>query len=217
MMKHTTLVTALATLGLGFGLAGCGNNSNPVVLTPQPPGGGGGQRVTYVQIERLSRPAIKEVFEPFQDHQISNSVEPYNDPTIQNDIKVTENAVRYGPGGPAAGGPDYGTALQGVLYPDEYAVNLAGGNPTTATAGEYFLSNEVTGSFGGRAPNDDVIDLELGVLFGNLLHAAIPAVPDDNKENTCLSSQNINGQGVFGGQDASKTATGTFPYFPTPH
>ncbi len=207
MTKHLISITALAALGIG--LTGCGNGGG-VVLTPPRPNGPG---QPYTQIERLSRPAIKEVFEPFQDHQISNAVEPYNDPTIKNDIAVTEDAIRYG--GTPASGPDYGVALQGILYPDEYAVNLNGGNPSTKTQGEYFLSNEVSGSFGGRAPNDDVIDLELGILFGNSI-PALGLAPDDGKENTCLSSQNITAPYVFGGQDPRKTATGTFPYFPTP-
>ncbi|MBC5799611.1 MAG: DUF4331 family protein [Candidatus Eremiobacteraeota bacterium] len=208
MMNHTKIVTVLAALGFGLGFAGCSNS--PVVLTPGHPAG---PNAKYIQIERLSRPAIKEVFEPFQHHQISNAAEPYNDPTIKADIATTEDAIRYG--GTPASGPDYGAALQGILYPDEYAVNLNGGNPTTKTQGEYFLSNEVTGSFGGRAPNDDVINLELGILFGNTI-PALGLAPDDGKENTCLSSQNIAGPYVYGGQNPKKTATGSFPYFPTP-
>jgi hypothetical protein len=150
MMKYANATTILATLTLGFGVAGCGNNGG-VTLTPPPPP----NVVSYIQIERLSRPAIKEVFEPFQDHQKSNAVEPYADPTILADIKTTEDAVRYGPTGPAAGTPDYGAALQGILYPDEYSVNLAGATPA-GNDPEYFLSNEVEKAFGGRAPNDDV-------------------------------------------------------------
>ncbi len=205
MMKFTTIATSLAALGLGFGFAGCGNNGG-VTLTPPPPPG----QHTYVQIERLSRPVIKEVFEPFQDHQKSNAVEPYADPTIFADIAKTEDAVRYGPNGPAAGTPDYGAKLQTILYPDEYSVNLAGGAPG-GNDPEYFLSNEVEQAFGGRAPNDNVIDLELGILFGRTV-AALGLAPDDNKENTCLSSQNI-----AGGEDPSKKTSTTFPYLAVAH
>jgi len=210
MMKHTKIVTAFAALGLGFGFAGCGGGST--VLTPPPPLGPGAK---YIQIERLSRPAIKEVFEPFQHHQKSNGIEPYADTTIKTDIHDTEDAIRYGTTTPS--GADYGAALQGILYPDEYTVNLSGGNPSMTTQGEYFLSTETSkgADFGGRAPNDDVIDLELGILFGNTI-PALGLAPDDGKENTCLSSQNIAGPGVYGGQNARKTATATFPYFPTP-
>ncbi len=201
MMKLTTIATALAALGLGSGLTACGG-SGSVTLTPPPP------RTTYVQIERLSRPAIKEVFEPFQDHQKSNAVEPYADATIQGDIKFSEDYVRYGAAGPGTG-PDYGAALQGILYPDEYSVNLAGAAPS-GNDPEYFLSNEVEKAFGGRAPNDNVIDLELGILFGGTI-PALGLAPDDLKENTCLSSQNIPAE------DPSKLTTNTFPYLATPH
>jgi hypothetical protein len=201
MIKLKNLAGTVAALGTCFAFAGCGGSGN-VTLTPPP------VRANYVQIERLSRPAIKEVFEPYQDHQKSNVVEPYSDSTIFADIPVTEDAVRYG-GTPAAA-PDYGKILQGILYPDEYTVNLSGAAPSGADP-EYFLSYEVEGAFGGRAPNDDVIDLELGILFGNTLHAAVPKVPDDGKENHCLSSQNI------ALEDPSKKTRATFPYLPVPH
>lgn len=220
MIKHVSSLTIAAVLGLA--LAGCGNNGNDrVVLTPQPPPGPGqGQSTQYVQIERLSRPAIKEVFEPFQDHQISNAVEPYNDPTIKNDIVATENALR-----PPTGSTNFGTALATVLYPDEFLVNLDGAAPTAATLGQNFLSAELTGgtSFGGRAINDDVIDLELAGLFGSaLVKAPVPGFGEDNQENNCLSSQNIGGQNVGGpggkgNLDPSKASTGSFPYLNTPH
>jgi hypothetical protein len=198
MMKYTKPVIALATLG--FGLTACGGGS--VHLTPQPKNPG---VTTYTQIERLSRPAIKEVFEPFQDHQISNAVEPYADTTIQGDIKTTEDALR--PPNTATN-TDYGTTLAGLLYPDEYLVNLAGTEAPLGLTGQYFLSTELSGgtSFGGRAPNDDVIDLELGALFGNALTAA--GVADDHEENNCLSVQNLPAE------DAAKKTTSTFPYLP---
>ncbi|MBD5607159.1 MAG: DUF4331 family protein [Candidatus Eremiobacteraeota bacterium] len=205
MKKLITSLAAVATLGLG--VSACGNN-NTVHLTPQP------TAQKYVQIERLSRPAIKEVFEPFQDHQKSNAVEPYADATIQGDIKATEDALRP-PN--ATAGTDYGATLASVLYPDEYTVNLAGGAP--AGADPYYFLSEIAdkGAFGGRAPNDDVIYLELNALFGPLL-SELGAIKDDNEEDTCLMSQNLNpaGQGKPGGQNAKKLTSTTFPYLATP-
>jgi hypothetical protein len=196
------LVKLSATAAAISLLAACSGGST--VLTPaSQTSSGNGQ--TYTQIERLSRPAIKEAFEPFQDHQISNSVEPYKDPTIQADIIGTEDFVR-----PTTSTTDYGKAIAGVVYPDEYLVNLAGSAPSGADP-YYFLSTEVTGgkAFGGRAPNDDVIDLELGILFGGTL-PALGLIADDKEENNCLSQQNVVA-------DASKTTTSTFPYLPVPH
>ena len=198
MMNSTKSAIALAALALG--LAACGGTTS--VLSPQPhlptpvP-------QSYTQIELLSRPAIKEVFEPFQEHQITNAVEPYADPTIQGAIKGTEDALR-----PPTATTDYGAALASVLYPNEYLVNLAGSTAPLAATGQCFLSAELSPTgFGGRAPNDDVVDLELGVLFGNTL-SAVNLVPDDKEENDCLSSQNI------ASEDPAKKTTSTFPYLP---
>jgi hypothetical protein len=197
------LVKLSATAAAISLLAACSGGST--VLTPANQTHTGGSATTYTQIERLSRPAIKEAFEPFQDHQISNAVEPYNDPTIQNDIIGTEDFVR-----PTTSTTDYGKTIASVVYPDEYLVNLAGSAPSGADP-YYFLSTEVTGgtAFGGRAPNDNVIDLELGVLFGGTL-PALGLIADDKEENNCLSQQNVVA-------DASKSTTSTFPYLPAPH
>jgi hypothetical protein len=201
MKKILTSLASIATLGVGLGAC----SSSNVHLTPQPP------QQTYTQIERLSRPAVKEVFEPFQDHQKSNVVEPYNDPTIKADIILTENALR-----PPTSTTNYGNALAGLLYPDEYVVNLNGGAPSGADP-YYFLSDVAdTNAFGGRAPNDDVIYLELDALFGPLL-SQLGAIADDNEEDRCLMSQNIGGVGKPGGQAPGKLASTTFPYLATPH
>jgi hypothetical protein len=193
-MNRSSLVLP-AAVALALGISGCSSPGN--VVSPIH------HSATYTQIELLSRPAIKEVFEPYQDHQKTNVVEPYADTTIQNDIVTTEDALR-----PPTGTTDYGKALAGVLYPDEYLVNLSGATPASGT---YFLSYEVSGGadFGGRAPNDDVVGLELGVLFGKTL-SSLGIIADDGEENNCLSAQNIT-------EDPSKKTTATFPYLPVPH
>jgi len=212
-MLNIKFLTALSVLGLA--LAACGSNNDNVHLTPQPPfngpggpGAGGGNSPTarYVQIERLSRPVIKEVFENFVDHQKSNAIEPYNDALLQTDIAATEDFVRYGPKGPAAGTPDYGKDIQGVLYPDEYLVDLS------AVKGG-FLGAETKNAaalFGGRNPNDDVIGTELAVLFGTAV-SDLGLDMADNKQNNCLKTQNL------AGFSATQTAGPAFPYLAGPH
>ena len=195
MMK---LIKSLAVAsGLGMGLAAC-SGSNSVTLTPPPPV----VNTTYYQIERLSRPAVKEVFEPFVQHQTSNAAEPYNDPTLQADIKATEDALR--PPNKTLGS-DYGAAIAGVLYPDEYLVNLDG-----AKGG--FLGAEVAAlgaPFGGRTVTDDVVNLELGVAFGTTL-SALGLQPADNETNYCLSKENVVAS-------AGPQPTNTFPYLAAAH
>jgi hypothetical protein len=205
MIKRNITLASVATLCLGLGAC----SSQNVHLSPNPPitGSSAPAATQYVQIERLSRPAVKEVFEPFQDHQISNAVEPYADTTIQNDIKGTEDFVR-----PATSTTDYGALLSSVLYPDEYLVNLAGTAPTSSNNDpEFFLSTEVDGAsyFGGRSPSDDVVGLELPVLFGHTL-SKLGLIAEDNEENDCLSAENIS-------QAPSQAPSTTFPYLASPH
>ncbi len=203
-IQHLTILGAL-----GFALAGCSSGGGNVNLTPQPsnlPGSGIFPSGNFVQIERLSRPAVKELFEKFNDHQISNSAEPYQDPTLQNSINTFTNTFRA---------KAYGTALSGVggtnvgiLYPDEESVDLS----QSATTASYLgvETKGATGSmFGGRAVNDDVIAISLGAVFGNTL-AKVAGVPEDGQENTCLAAQNLT-------INASQKSTTTFPYLPTPH
>jgi hypothetical protein len=172
---------------------------------PSSPGTVGGKQA-YVQIELLSRPAVKEVFETFVDHQVSNAAEPYNDPTLQSQIVGFTDALRP-PN--ASVGSDYGKALASVLYPNVYLVNLASGGKAAYLGYE---TNGATGggsTFGGRAVTDDVVDISLGALFGNTL-AKLGLQPEDNEENTCLSSENL-------AQAPSQVPTATFPYLAKPH
>ena len=197
MMKFAK--TVLTVAALGFGVAACSSNNDTVRLTPQPPIGG---PVSYTQIERLSRPAVKEVFERFVDHQISNASEPYNDPTLKSAIHDVTAAL----------GRSEATAntLQAVLYPDQYLVDLSQVGPAsylgTETGG---ATNSAKSTFGGRNINDNVIDISLGALFGNTV-SALGLAPDDGKENNCLKTEHV--------PTASRQSnTGTFPYLANPY
>jgi len=194
-----TITTAFALSFAGILIAGCGGGGNTVSSVPQTPA------TTYTQIERLARPAIKEVFEPFNDHKVSNAAEPYNDPTMKADIIGTEDYVRP----PSTTyGTDYGATLASVLYPDEYAVDLSQTGVTAAYLG--VETGGATGSkFGGRGLGDDIVDISLGALFGNTL-SALGVTADDHEENNCISKENLT-------QRASQAATATFPYFSSPH
>jgi hypothetical protein len=197
-MKLTIQVLAVAALGLG--LAAC--NGSSVNTVPVAPAAG-----KYVQIELLSRPAVKELFEKFVDHQTTNAVEPYADTTLQGEIQTFTDALRPPS---AALGSDYGKALAGVLYPNWITADLS------QTGGAAYLGNETGGAtsatkstFGGRAVTDDVIDISLGAVFGHTL-AALKLQPEDNEENNCLSAQNV-------AMNATQMPTGTFPYLAAPH
>jgi hypothetical protein len=204
-MKHT--IQLLAIGALGFGLAACGGST----AVPSHPGtGSGGTNTTqYQQIELLSRPAVKELFEKFVDHQTTNSVEPYADPTLQTEIQSFTDALRP-PN--ATLGTDYGHALAGLLYPNWITVDIS------QTGGAAYLGNETGGltsathsTFGGRAVTDDVIDISLGAVFGHTLsNPTIHVQTEDNEENNCLSVDNV-------AQASTQVPTGTFPYLAVPY
>ena len=193
-MKYAFSLFAAGLLGVG--LVSCtGGNT---VTTPIPP-------QTYQQIELLARPAVKELFEKFVDHQVTNAAEPYNDPTLQGEIATFTDALR-----PPKGGADYGKVLATVLYPNEYIVDLS------QTGGAAYLGNETGGAtsatkstFGGRAVTDDVIGISLGAVFGGTL-PALGLIADDKQENNCLSGENV-------AINATQKPTGTFPYLAAPH
>jgi len=199
-MKHLRILSVAGVAAIA--LAGCtGSASTPQAPYSAPAGG------MYVQIERLSRPAVKELFEKFVDHQTSNAVEPYNDPTLQGEIQSFTDALR-----PPTATTDYGATLAKILYPDEYTVDLS------QTGGAAYLGNETGGAtsathstFGGRGVTDDVIDISLGAVFGNTLSTLPPlGLADDHEENNCLSKENL-------AQNATQVPTATFPYLAGPH
>ncbi len=202
MKKYLIGIAGLGALCAA--LAGCGGSNSGVNIPPQPTSAPNTQ--AYQQIEVLSRPAVKEVFERFVDHQITNAAEPYNDPTLQGEIMSFTDALRP----PVASiGSDYGKALQGVLYPNEMIADLS------QTGKAAYLGYETKGAtgggstFGGRAVSDDVVTISLGALFGNTL-PALGLQPDDKQENNCLTTDNV-------AQNPTQATSSTFPYLAGPH
>ena len=177
-------------------LTACGGGGS---TTPQPSPSSSPMAQSYTQTELLARPAVKEAFETFANHDTTNRAEPYNDPLLQSQIGSFMTSVAGRSAATAA-------AAQAVLYPNEMQLDLSQVSGGTAS----YLGVEtggVTGSkFGGRALSDDIIDISLGAIFGNTL-AALGAASDDNKETPCLMSDNV-------GYD--KTNTATFPYVQAP-
>lgn len=187
MIKNIA-IGAVAGFGLALSLAACNSGGGGNNVTPSP------VAQVYKQIELLSRPAVKEAFEAFSDHDTTNRTEPYNDPTLQGEIGSFTTSVA-GRSSQTAG------ALQSILYPNEMVVDLS----QTATTASYLgvETGGATGSkFGGRSLTDDTIDISLGALFGNTL-SALGVVPDDGKESPCLTTDHV------GPSDQVTTA---FPY-----
>lgn len=189
----------LSLLGLalaGAVIGGCASNS---ALTPALRGAGGfapTSQTVYKQIELLSRPAVKEAFELFEDHNKTNRSEPYDDPLIQSQIKSFTLAFRS---------KQNAETLQAILYPNVMKVDLS--QDTTKAAYLGVETGGATGSkYGGRALSDDIIGISLNAIFGNTL-SALGLIPDDHKEAPCLALDNV---------AYDKSNTKTFPYIQAP-
>jgi hypothetical protein len=156
---------------------------------------------TYSQVELLSRPAVKELFEEFDHHAITNANEPYADPQIKYAISYFMQHV-------AGRSAAINNVISSVLYPNELAFDVSQPGPAAYLGVE---TGGATGSkFGGRALTDDVITTSLGVVFGNTV-PALGLAPDDGKENDCLTNEH-----VTSGQGGTQTQA-RFPFVTTPH
>ncbi len=119
----------------------------PIAGPSSPPSG-----TVYKQIELLSRPAVKEAFEAFEDHNKTNRSEPYADPVLKKQIKTFSLMFR---------GKKWADTLQAILYPNVMKADLS--QNTTKAAYLGYETGGATGSkFGGRGLDDDVIDISLG-------------------------------------------------------
>jgi hypothetical protein len=195
------LISFAAIYALGIGVVSCGSSSTttPPVITPSG---------SFIQIERLARPAVKELFQAFANHDGTNRISPAQQPlsgqTLYQEIgSFTTNVA----GRDAA----HAATLQAILIPDEVSADLS--QPGTGS----YLGVETGGAtaadkdtFGGRTLADNVIDISLGAVFGNTL-SALGLIPDDGKESPCLTTQNVPQQ------NAADNVTTTFPYVGAPH
>jgi hypothetical protein len=201
-MTRTSLIASALILAATFAAAGCngGGTSAPTIQQPSP-------TTVYRQIERLSRPAVKEAFESFSNHDQSNRTAPNQD-TLLHDSIVTFTETAAGRDVPTS------TTLAAILTPDEMQADLsktvAGCGTPNAPCGAYLgvESGGATGNtFGGRWLNDDTIDISLGAIFGNTL-AALGVVADDHHESPCLTTDNVGTAQAYGA---------AFPYVNTPY
>ena len=186
---------ALCALALGAGIAGCSND--PTVIT----GGSttNGSNIVFQQVDREGRPGIKELFLPYATHDAFNRITPMQDTTTSGAISTF---VSSAPAGRSAAIASY---VSNILTPDALIANF---NDTSQRAS--YLGYETNAGiaadcqgqaptvFGGRALTDDVVNVMLGLTFGNLATTSNPTTPlvtataapagalapDDGKEQT---------------------------------
>ncbi len=173
-MKFETICRLGAVVGL-FGiplLAGCtGDSSN-------------NSAQTYTQIDRLARPAVNEVLATVANgrHAANDTDNPTDDAnSLANDIQ----SFMINTAGRNQATTD---KLKAVLVPDVLTADLS------QTGSAAYLGVETGGftggKFGGRKLTDDVVDIDLGAIFGNTLFA-LKLVPDDGKEIPTLTTDNV--------------------------
>ena len=198
MRQSLLTFAAVYAIVLGTSSCGGGNATNlPQLNNP----------VQFQQLERLGRPAVKELFQQFANHDGTNRTSPAALPltsqTLYQEIGSFTTSV-------AGRSPATVAALQSILIPDEVAADLSQAGVNAAYLG--VETGGATGSkFGGRALQDDVIDISLGAVFGKTL-SALGVVPADGNDSPCLTTDNVPSQAA-----KDNVTPATFPYVGAPH
>lgn len=178
---------------------------------------------TWLQIERLGRPAIKEAFEAFRNHDTTNRSALTDDAILSKSIHDYMIHV-------AGRSSAVADAAVKLLMPDFIEADLSQSGPARYLAVE---TNGKSGfpvgvvravppdgiegikkalgdpyrQFGGRDPKSPVIDLSLGAIYGSLI-PKLGFAPDDRRETDCLTSDHTT--------PAAKHPLRGFPYIGDP-
>lgn len=195
-MKNTYKLGALAITVAAATVAGCGGGGND--------NGTGSNARTYIQQERLARPLVNEVLATVANnrHSINNRINPTEDSTqIANDI---EGFLTF----PAERSRQTKDAIKSVLVPDVMVADLSQSGEAAYLGSETGGVTSLVGSkFGGRKLKDDVVDISLGVIFGNTV-SALGLAPDDGKAKPAFTKDNVD--------DRGKNYRIDFPYLGNP-
>jgi|SRR5947209_1349062 len=199
-----TILTFAAVYAVVLGTSSCNGGAANV---PNLNSGTTGPGPQYIQVERLARPAVKELFQQFANHDGTNRTSPAQTPlssqTLYQEIGSFTTTV-------AGRSPAIASTLQAILIPDEIAADLSQAGAASYLGVE--TGGATGGKFGGRGLPDDVIDISLGAVFGKTIPTVVPSVPDDNKESPCLTTDNVPQKNA---QDNVTPAV--FPYVGAPH
>jgi hypothetical protein len=194
-----------------------------------------GANLVFKQIDRIGRPGLKQLYLPYANHDAFNRLSPNTD--------AAQAASQIGTFMTAAGrSAAISQYVQELLVPDVLVFNAT----SAATTASYLgwesggqIPASCTGgapnTFGGRALNDDVVTVMLGLAYGNLATSATitnaantnvfafstntsttsAPPPDDGKEQNGL-----NGTPLLSKQNITCTSKSTpmsnFPYLQAP-
>jgi len=176
------LILACASAFCTAALAGCSNDP-----TVNPNGGNTtGQNLTFVQIDRIGKPGVKELFLPYAAH------DAYNRDVPLNDVKNAGPQINTFVTGTAGRSSAVSQYVQSLLLPDALIANLADTSPRASYLGYETLGGikddcmgAAATTFGGRSLTDDVVNAMLGLAFGYTA-TTVPAPNAPNASGTAL-------------------------------
>jgi hypothetical protein len=163
----------------------------------------------YVQFDRLARPVTNEALATVTDrrHEHNDHDNPTEDAKADGLITDIDAYLQF----PAGRSPEIRRVIESILVPDVMLADLS--QPDHASYLGYEVAQALSGgrrsSFGGRALTDDVIDISLGIIFGDTV-PALGLAPDDGAELPSFATDNV-------GYDAAvKHTLDQFPYVGPP-
>lgn len=183
-MKTIKNILATASIFTAVLFVGCSNDDDPIIVTPPATIDFSG---TYNQQDQMGRPAINTVFVSSANKDAFNTTTPSTmGATYQSPFQMQLLALNSGYTTNLLG--LNAAAFTGVLATDVLNVK------TTGTTTFYDGTNVLT----GRALADDVIDVELILIFGG----------PTNSQNAALTSDHVNAN--------DKAFLTSFPYLASP-
>lgn len=162
-MQHSTIAPAVRRWSLGLAIAAVSLASAACSDDDGDGGNGPAQPRAFNQIQRLGNPLISEVLLAKRSHPTHGSTGPAEDLAL---IGAEALGFITGPGSVAGRSADYANTLGGALLPDMLIVQTDK-DPATAGWLTWLPLAPFANGYGGRALDDDVVDLALLAVFGD--------------------------------------------------
>jgi hypothetical protein len=171
----------------------------------------GGPDFVYKQLDRLARPIVNEGLATVtrRRHEHNDKDNPTDDGNPHSGlITDIDRFLRF----PAGRSQAIRNVIESILVPDVMIADLSQADRASYLGYEVTqaLSGGRMSSFGGRALSDDVVDISLGIIFGDTI-PALGLAPDDGAELPSFATDNVSYN------PAVKKTLHTFPYVGTPH
>jgi hypothetical protein len=218
-MKRLVTLAAGTALSL-VAFSGCSND---------PTLGGtdtSGSKLNFIQVDRVGKPGINEVFVPYAQHDANNKNGPSRDvATLAPEI----NTFTTGFAGRSAATSAY---LQALFLPNALVADLSQSATTASylgweTGGQQIntvtcTTGTTANTFGGRGLNEDVVDVTFGLVFGSTA-SSLAATPNVSAAVPANDGAEFNGTGGLPNLttdnvncSAAATTPGAFPYLGNP-